>query len=637
MTHGARPKFRGLQCWPLLLACGFAGARLAAAANPTSYRVQFGPTGSDPMDATVAATSELTGLHDSGPVSPFGLILRARADVGRLKTVLESFGYYEASVTITIDGRPLTDPALAAALTAAPKNRDARVAVTFKPGPLYRIGRIDIDGAVPATARAALGLAPGQPAVAATVLAGGARMLSALEESGHAFAKVDPPVAYEQAHAPLLDLKFHVDAGPRVRIGEIRIVGLKRVHEAAVIKRLPLHAGESYAPSAIERARADLLNLGVFAAVTVRTGASVDARGRVPVTFTVRERPLHAVAVNAAYSSDLGGSGGVTWTNRNLFGNAEQLTLSALVTNIGGGATTGLGYDAGAKLLNPDFRRRDQSLQFAIDGVRQSLLAYQQRAITSGTTLNRRLSREWSVNAGVTTAHERIEQESVTRYYTLIAIPIGASYDSTNLRSPLDDPLHGVRGSVTVAPTRSIGATSATFVITQARFAAYLDLNQWNIAAPGRSVVALRALAGLAQGAGDYSLPPDQRFYGGGAGTIRGYRYQSVGPLFSDGNPIGGTAIVAGSIEFRQRFGRRFGVALFVDGGQVRGSVPPPTSVTTLPNLTTAPNALRVGVGAGLRYYTPIGPVRIDVAVPTRSYGPHQDRFEIYAGLGQAF
>ena len=640
MVHAAKLRQLGWPFWLLLAACACAATRPAPAADALAYRVEFAPTGRDLMDATVVATSELQSLRDSGPVSPFGLILRARADVDRLKTVLESFGYYQSSVSIKIDGKPLTDPALAPELTASPKGRDAQVAVKFDLGPLYRIGRIDIEGEVPAAARAALGLAPGQPAVAAAVLAGGARMSSVLAESGYAFAKVAPPVAYEEAKAPLLDLKFRVEAGPRVRIGEIRVIGLQRVHAAAVIKRLPLRTGERYAPSAIERAREDLLNLGVFAAVTVSTGTSVDAMGRVPVIFTVRERPLHAIALNGGYSSDLGGSGGVTWTDRNVFGNAEQLTLSALVTNIGGGAATGLGYDVGAKLLDPDFRRRDQSLQFAVDGVKQSLLAYQQTAITTGTTLNRRLSRVWSVNAGVTTAHERVVQEGLTLNYTLIAIPVGVTYDSTDLKSPLDDPRHGVRGSVSVAPTRSIGTKSATFVITQARLAAYVDLHQWNLAAPGRSIIAARVLAGLAQGAGAYSLPPDQRFYGGGAGTIRGYRYQSVGPLFSDGNPIGGTAIIAGSFEFRQRFGRRFGAAVFVDAGQVRATVPPAVNTSGVPSLASVadvPNGLRVGVGAGLRYYTPIGPIRIDVAVPTRSYGPNQDRFEIYAGLGQAF
>jgi translocation and assembly module TamA len=142
---------------------------------------------------------------------------------------------------------------------------------------------------------------------------------------------------------------------------------------------------------------------------------------------------------------------------------------------------------------------------------------------------------------------------------------------------------------------------------------------------PGRSVVAARALAGIAKGAGEFSLPPDQRFYGGGSATIRGYRYQSVGPEFEGTeDPIGGTEIEAGSLEFRQRIGGNFGAAAFVDGGEVTASA------------SGVPNTFRIGVGAGLRYYTPIGPVRLDIAVPTKRRST-DDAFEVYIGLGQAF
>jgi translocation and assembly module TamA len=119
-------------------------------------------------------------------------------------------------------------------------------------------------------------------------------------------------------------------------------------------------------------------------------------------------------------------------------------------------------------------------------------------------------------------------------------------------------------------------------------------------------------------------LPPDQRFYGGGSGTIRGFKYQSVGPLFPDLNPMGGTAIDAGTIEYRQRFFDSFGAAVFVDGGQVSaGNIP-------------FSGAVRIGTGVGLRYYTPVGPVRLDVAVPVNR-PPGGDKFEFYIGLGQSF
>jgi translocation and assembly module TamA len=606
----------------------------AHAADPQTYKVELAGTGNRDMDSTLKATSDLQALRSSAPVSPFGLIGRARSDVDRLTTVLESYGYYEAKVLIKINGLALTDPGLGEALTALPKGNDAKVAISFTLGQVYHLRKIDIDGDWPASIdpRATLDLKTGQLAVAANVLSAAGKLLGALQEQGYAFAVVDPPVAYEAAEAPELDLKIHLTAGRKVNIGEIRIEGLKRVHERVARGRLLIHSGDLYRPSVIEKARHDLLALNVFAQVSVQTGTQPDDSGGVPVTFKIRERLRHLITVNAAYSSDLGGSGGSTWTDRNLFGNADQLSLTASVINLGGSDTTGIGYDTSAKYLIPEFLHRDQSLLFTVGAIKQSLQAYEQTAKTSSVILSRKLSSIWSVSAGLSTADEQIIQAGNTNFYTLVATPFVVAYDSTNLASPLDDPRHGFRGSIGVTPTLAIGHPNTTFIISQVKLATFFDLNNLLPLEPGRTVLAARGLAGLAQGAGELSLPPDQRFYGGGSGTIRGYRYQSVGPVFTSppspasaaGVPIGGTGITAASLELRQRVGTNFGFALFVDAGQVSAS------------LRATPEEVRVGAGAGVRYYTPIGPIRLDIAVPTKSR-PNQDTFDIYIGLGQSF
>jgi translocation and assembly module TamA len=619
---------------------------IAKGADPQGYKVDIVSTGNGEMDATLKSSSDLSSLRTSAPVSPFGLIARARSDIDRLTTVLESYGYYQSAVAIKIGGTPLKDPGLRDILSALPKGSEPRVEVAFTLGPLYHLGRIDIDGELPEFARDTLGLRMGDAAVASTVLAGGARLQSALQEKGYAFAKVDAPVAYEAADAPVLDLSFHVVTGPRVNVGDIHIEGLKRTHESLLRSTLRLRTGEPFRISAVERGRRDLLALGVFAQVIVQLGTAVDESGGVPITFKVRERPRHAATVSAAYSSDLGGSGGVTWTDRNLFGNAETLNLAARVIDLGGSDTTGVGYDTSAKFSKPDFLQRDQSLQVTLSALKQSLQAYDQTATTAGVTVIRKLSNVWNVSAGLTTTTEKIIQPpadvvvmglvvvpATTYYYTLVALPLVVSYDSTDLPTPLDDPRHGFRGSLTLTPTLAIGHPNSTFIIEQLQVAGYFDLNSVFGTDPGRSVVAARALAGIAKGAGEFSLPPDQRFYGGGSATIRGYRYQSVGPVFpGTEDPIGGTEIEAGSLEFRQRVGGNFGAAAFVDAGEVTASARDAPSAFRI----DVPNTFRIGVGLGLRYYTPIGPVRLDIAVPTKRRST-DDSFEVYIGLGQAF
>src|SRR5712664_2757923 len=84
----------------------------AHAADPQPYRVEIASVGNGDMDTTLKATSDLQSLRRTAPVSPFGLIARARSDIDRLTTSLESFGYYRSSVAITINGMMLSNPAL---------------------------------------------------------------------------------------------------------------------------------------------------------------------------------------------------------------------------------------------------------------------------------------------------------------------------------------------------------------------------------------------------------------------------------------------------------------------------------------------------------------------------------------------
>jgi translocation and assembly module TamA len=656
----------------LLVTITLLGESVARAADPQSYKVEIASTGNHRFDSTLKATSQLVALR-STPVSPFALVARARGDLERLKTVLDSFGYYQGSVSITIDGHALDDSGLADALNALPKKKDALCKVTFDLGPLYHIGSITIDGQLPEVARNTLALTPGSPAVASEILAGGARLLTALENHAYAFAKVDAPRAYEDPEQHLLNLTFHVVPGAQAEIGDIHFQGLKRMKETILRRRLLLHTGQPYSAIAIEQARKDLLVLGVFAAVNVHVGEAPDAQGRVSVIFQMQERLRHAVSLNGGYSSDLGGSVGVTWTDRNVFGNAEQLSVSAQVINLGGGtATTGIGYDDTIKYIIPEFAHRDQQLQFAVSAIKQDLQAYDQTAESSGVTLTRKLSSQWSASVGISAEHETIIQEMTTHVYTLFALPLGVLFDSTGLASPLLDPTRGERASFGITPTLSRGQPNTAFFIGQASFAQYFDLHSLFHTESGRSVIALRAIAANAFGASAVdedievpcsppsttatcyqevrvpNLPPDQRFYAGGSGTVRGYRYQSVGLQFPDGNPVGGTAMAAFNVEFRQRFGESWGAAFFADAGEASENLSPLTGLfhsrrcsSSAPLEGTSPaessiTCWAVGVGAGARYYTPIGPIRLDFAVPTYRRS-NDDRFEVYIGLGQAF
>lgn len=586
------------------------------AANPLAYNVTIAPTGEAALDQAAHDSATLVSLHDTAPVGPFALVARARGDIDRLTAALHSYGHYDGTVAIAIVGRTLDDPGLADLLDATPLGATVPVAVTLTPGRLFHLRHVTLTGDAPPDARAALGLKPGAPALAADVMAARDRLLAALLASGHALAKVGEPVATLAPREFALDVAFQVTAGPRVDLGRIQIGGLVRMHEGFVRRRLLLHPGEHYDPAAIETARQDLASIAAFSTVRIITPTALDPAGRLPVDVQVTERPLRTVNLSAAYSTDLGGSLSASWTHHNLFGNAEQLTLSAAATGLGGTATRRPGYNVSGLLTLPDWGHRDQSLSFNASAVKEYLEAYNRRAFLAGTTLSRKLSRELTASVGLEVEEAHIVQEGVGHEYALLQVPIGLQYDTT--RQSLD-PTRGLRAAVTVTPTESFSDRSATFVIAQASGSAYLDL-----LGGGRSVLAMRALVGTVQGASTFDIPPDQRFYAGGGGTVRGFRFQSIGPRFGDRRPVGGTSVDVGSMELRQRFGASYGAVAFVDAGQVgAGGVP-------------FEGKAHIGAGVGARYYTGFGPIRLDVAMPV-SKQPGDDMFEVYLGIGQAF
>ena len=589
------------------------------AADPQPYVVDLGKTGNGALDQALHDSSNLVSLRESAPVGAFALVERAREDVGRFVTALHSFGYYKGSVDMTIAGHELEDRSLPELLSRAPASPPVPVTVSPRLGPLFHIRKVDLQGVVPAKVRAQLGLAPGAPARAQDVLAAQTRLLDALRANGYALAKVPTPTVSEDPAANSLDVTYMVTAGPRVDFGRISVKGLRAVNRDFIEKRLLIHPGEQFSPQAVEKARADLASLGVFSSVRGTTSDKLDAEGRIPIEFDVVERPAHAVSFSAAYSTDLGVGLTASWSDRNLFGNAEQLNLSAAVQG-GGTALHGPANNVTAQFIKPDFLDRNQSLQVDAGAVRQNLLAYDQNAVSADILLKRTFLTHWSGSIGISGEAERITQEGITRNYALVGLPLAVKYDSTN---SLLDPTDGLRAAATATPTHSFGGSHASFVLAQLSGSTYLDMSSlWDN--PGRSVVALRGLIGTAAGASQFELPPDQRFYAGGSATVRGYKYQSIGPQFPDGNPQGGTSIVAGTVELRQRILSDYGLAAFVDGGQVAASGSPFT------------NGLRVGAGIGGRYYTSFGPIRLDVAVPLTRI-PNGGTFQIYLGIGQAF
>ena len=325
------------------------------------------------------------------------------------------------------------------------------------------------------------------------------------------------------------------------------------------------------------------------------------------------------MALGRPYSTDLGGNLSATWTHHNLFGNAEQLVLTAAATNLGGTASLQPGYNFRPELTVPDWRQRGQSLTFQLLGVNEWLQAYTAPPSVGSVTLGRKLNPTLTASVGVSSEEAHIVQEDVGRDYTLLAVPLGLRYDTANSRSTR--PAGSAPRSAS-RPTQSFNAgQDSTFVIAQASASTYLDFGR----IPARSVLACAALVGGVEGASTFDIPPDQRFYAGGGGTVRGYRFQSVGPAIRRQRPD------------RRHLGRRrqHRVAPAHRGRLWRGRLRR-CRAGRHQRRAVRRRTVRVGAGVGARYYTAFGPLRLDVAVPLTA-SPAAMRSKLYIGIGQAF
>jgi translocation and assembly module TamA len=596
---------------------GLAGCLLASGAaqgaDPVTYQVQFAPSGDEELDGLLKQTSALVALRTKLPPAPFALIGRARADTAQFLIVLHSLGYDAGRVDITIDGKELADPELLTSLTDMPGQETASVVVTPQIGTQFHVGEVTLNGLPPGFAPPSM-VKTGDVALAAPILAASPNLRTALQNDGYAFANVGVPLAVAMPQTHTLNVTYSVDPGPRVDIGQIEFSGLKRTDADYLRRRIALRPGQRYSSTAVAQARNSLLGLGVFSSVTAVPGPAEG--GTTPIMFRVIEQKRHAVSLSGSYASDTGFNIGASWLDRNVFHRAETLTLSATANGLGGTGTTAPGYDLKAVFAKPDYYARGQVLSLSVEGLKESLTAYDRTAVLLGASLARPITDHTAIAFGPTFSSERVTQEGVERTYVLLQFPIVFTYNNTG---NLLEPTHGVNAGITLTPSTALVGGSRFFLLAQGRAATYIPVESG-----ARGIIAVQIQVGSLLGTNRFDVPPDQRFYAGGSGTVRGYAFQTIGPLFPDDTPEGGGAMDAVNLEFRQHVWGNFGVVPFADAGQV--------STSSTPFRGT----IHVGAGLGARYYTGIGPIRFDVAFPLERT-PGSGSFALYVGLGEAF
>jgi translocation and assembly module TamA len=552
------------------------------------------------------------------------LLQAAQARRARIASALRSKGYYDARVTATVNGAPVEDATALDAIEHQPEAEKTTFKIDVATGPIYKVVDVEILGppeivGYPGLDRSKLTLAPGKPADAAAILATQDEILGQIRDHGYALAGVARKEVLIDHATRDAHVTYTVEAGPPARMGPVRFSGTEKIDIVYLQRRVPFEQGDPYKPAKVNALRDRLTSLGVFNAVRIKEATTLDANGELPIDVSLSDRPPRTIGFGASYETQLGAAVNAYWMHRNLFGEAESLKLSAEINHIGEGAIPAdLGYGFKADFRKPDWWLKQQDATINAAAVNEIYAAYQRRAVTLAFGLDRILDPHWRVKFGVSGEVSEIQRYGIWGNYSLIGLPAQVILNEANSDV---DPTRGYRFTLNATPYADLTHSGAMFAILKLVGTGYAD-----ISGDGRSVLAGRGAFGTIPGGTNANIPFDKLFYAGGGGSVRGFAYQSAGPRDAFNNPLGGASLVEASLEFRQRIGKSFGAVVFVDAGSAY--------TDTLPNFSQF--APRLGAGAGVRYYTDFGPVRLDVGVPLNKRDGDAP-FGVYVSIGQAF
>jgi translocation and assembly module TamA len=597
-------------------------AVLGVSAQARTAKIALVVTGDERVGEDLKQTIET--FEKNQPLSGDGLSLLqgAQAALARVNAALRSRGFYDAKAVATVDNQPIDEPAALDAIETHPEAEPVSFSLKVETGPVFKVGRVAVQGpnaaSLPAIDMSKLGVAVGDPADASAIIAAQEVVLTDYRKQGYALASVKREVVVDHA-TQQAEVTYSVTTGPVARMGPVRFSGSEKVDMTWLQGRVPFKEGDIYDPTQVDTLRGKLNSLGVFNTVRIKPATTLDANGELPIDVELADRLQRSIGFGVSYETQLGAAISGFWTHRNLFGRAESLRLTGEINHIGQGyAILDTGFTFRADFRKPDWWLPGQDLRSSAQGLREVLDAYTRNAVVVTAGFDRIISPQWQVMAGIGGEVASLYRNGIWANYREISLPTTILFNRAN--SDLN-PTRGYRLQFDAAPFVDVGANADFFTMLRLTARSYFDL-----AEPGRTVLALRGSLGMEPTNDIAAIPPDKLFYAGGGGSVRGFVYQSAGPRDAFNNPLGGTSVVEASVELRQRLYKSFGAVAFVDAGSAYPWVLPDFSIF-LP---------RVGAGAGLRYYTDFGPIRLDVGFPLNAR-PGDPPFGVYVSLGQAF
>lgn len=590
----------------LLLAIFFPLVSLSAV---VTYEVKFEGKIAPETLSELKSASQLISLQKSAPNTSAGLRHRAEADIPNLLKILQSQAYYNATVDLSYNFE--STPAI--------------VSIHINPGPVYPLAAFNIiappenDKESPPSPSSFpvetiqlknIGIVLGRPALPKNIIEAEDFLLLYMARKGYPLAVIKNREVVADQSVQTITVTLTVDSGPLAYFGPTIISGQKSIRNEFFQKKVSWNKEGVYDPSQVEETQRALEASGLFSSINITHGEELTPESELPMFIEVVESKHRSIGFGVSYTSIWGAGVNFEWEHRNIRNLGEKLSFVCDLRQ--------LLQETSLLYVKPDFLRPGQDFLLLTELQHETTKGFTESSYSISGSIERQLDKRTRFSYGLMYKRLRDTHAVNNGLYNLIKTPFHLRWSNTN---NLLDPTRGATVSLRVIPSFQFLSKPFGYCINLCSASFYYPLTKSN-----KYVLAFRGSLGSILGSSRRTIPASERLYEGTENSLRGYRYLTVSPLNDDHKPIGGRSLASFTTELRIRATENFGWVAFYDTGNVYESVIPQLNRKVLNS-----------VGCGVRYYTPVGPLRFDVAFPLTPRRHLDHRFQIYLSIGQAF
>ncbi|SEA74139.1 autotransporter secretion outer membrane protein TamA [Desulfuromusa kysingii] len=388
--------------------------------------------------------------------------------------------------------------------------------------------------------------------------------------------------------------------GQRYRFGQTTFIGNSNYPDRFLKRYLSYRPGNNFSQQQLNQTQLNLLNTDLFKKVNISPDSEHATDELMPVSIELQPAPRHSLRPGIGYGTDTGARFSLRYRELNLFQLGHELKGELLVAQRKQSLVT--------TYIIPDIKRLDSQTKLRIGYDREESDSYLSRKLFTEAEYQRSLGRPLLASVFLRLTQEYSEVADETDNSQML-LP-GARLQWQKVDN-LIMPRYGFQGNVEIKGAHSAFLSDTSLLQLSAQSTSLIPL-------PYNSSLMIRLRAGTTWHNDSFQeLPASLRFFAGGDQSVRGYAYQSLGPKDDEDQVIGGKHLLVSNLEIEKRLTSKWGGALFYDVGNAFDSLDE--------------YELEQGAGIGIRRYTPIGPIRVDLA---RQIGTSSPRWRIHFSMG---